>query len=340
MPSKHKIWAQLPPLPKDQLVSQVQKYESAGLEGIWSSQTFGAPFVPLAAAAAVSTKLKLGTGIALAFVRSPLDTATMALDVDTISGGRLVLGLGSSAKMLIDAFGMEYGKPLKHMREVIGLIRQIVAKGHTGELGLLEGEYHTLDLRHFRTLAPPTRTEIPIFMPAVFEKACQMAGELANGLLGHPLWSDKWIKEQVFANVDTGLKQTGRNRSEIDINLNVFVAVNKDKREAINDARANIAYYSQSEQYHRYFEYIGFGKEAKAIQDAFTRNDFTAMSAACSDEMVEAIALVGPADEVRRRMSERAELADSITPVIPHFGLTPEKAAFYLDGIADCFYGN
>jgi probable F420-dependent oxidoreductase len=334
----HKIWAQLPPLPKDMLIAQVQKYESAGLEGIWSSQTFGAPFVPLAAAAVVSSKLKLGTGIALAFVRSPLDTATMALDLDLISDGRLVLGLGSSAKMLVDAFGTEYGKPLRHMREVIGLIRQIIAKGHTGELGFLEGEYHTLDLRHFRTLYAPLRTEIPIFMPAVFENACQMAGELANGLLGHPLWCDQWIREQVFTNVETGIKKAGRTRSNIDINLSVFVAINNDKREAINDARANIAYYSQSDQYFRYFDYIGFGKEAKAIQDAFARNDFAAMTAECSDAMVEAIALVGPADEVRKRMQQRAQHADAITPVIPHFGLSAEKSAFYLDGIAECFY--
>lgn len=338
MSSAQKIWAQLPPLPREMLVEQVRKYESAGLEGIWSSQTFGAPFVPLAAAAAVSSKIKLGTGIALAFTRSPLETACNAMDLDLISDGRLVLGLGSSAKMLIDAFGMEYGKPLKHMREVIWMVRQLIAKGYTGELGELKGDYHQLDLRHFRTLSPPLRSVIPIYMPAVFENACQMAGELADGLLGHPLWCDRWIRDKVLQNVDEGLKKTGRARADVDINLSVFVAINNDKREAIEDSRANIAFYSQSDQYYRYFEYIGFGDEAKAVQAAYARGDLAAAAAACSDEMVEAIALVGPEDEVRKRMAKRTVSVDAITPVIPHFGLSAEKAAFYLDGIARCFY--
>jgi len=324
---------------KNVLVPLVQQYESAGLEGVWSSQTFGAPFIPLAAAAAVSDTLKLGTGIALAFTRSPLETALNAMDVDRISGGRCVLGLGSSAKSLIGAFGMEYGKPLAHMREVIDMVRQVIAKGHTGELGVLKGEYHTLDLSHFRTLEAPVRTAIPIYMPAVFEKAVQMAGELADGLLAHPLWADSWIHNQLEPNLKLGLDKSGRQRSEVDVNLQMFVAINNDKREAIEDTRPTIAYYSQSPQYHRYFEAIGFASEARAIQEAFARSDFAAMSAACSDEMVEAIALVGTVDEVRKRFASRIAVADSATPVIPHVGLSNEKAQFYTQQIAAAFYG-
>lgn len=339
MKESMKIWAQLPPLPKENLVALVNLYESAGLEGIWSSQTFGAPFLPLCAAAAVSDRLKLGTGIALAFVRSPLETALNAMDLDRISGGRCVLGLGSSAKSLIDAFGMEYGKPLVHMREIIGLVRQIIAKGHTGELGVLKGQYHTLDLEHFQTLEAPVRTEIPIYMPAVFEKAVQMAGELADGLLGHPLWADSWIQNQLEANLKVGLDKTGRERSEVDVNLQIFVAINDDRHQAIEDCRATIAYYSQSPQYHRYFEAIGLGKEARAIQEAFARKDFASMTAACTDEMVAAIALVGPRDEVKKRMVVRTAVADSCTPVIPHIGLSPEQLQFYTQSIAENFYG-
>ena len=187
----------------------MQRYESASLEGIWASQTFGAPFGPLSAAAVVSKRLKLGTGIALAFVRSPLETACNIMDLDLISGGRSVLGLGSSAQSLTEgAFGMPYGKPLRHMREVIGLVRLIVAKAHTGELGLLEGEYHRLDLSHFRTFAPPVRTAIPIYLPAVFEKACELAGEIADGLLGHPLWNEQWIAEQTISGAAPRARQS------------------------------------------------------------------------------------------------------------------------------------
>lgn len=333
-----KIWAQLPPVHKDILVPMVQGYEAAGIEGIWCSQTFAAPFIPLAAAASVSDKLKLGTGIALAFARSPLETALNAMDLDRISGGRAVLGLGSSAQSLNDAFGVEYGKPITHMREVIGLIRTIVAGAHTGELGVLEGEYHRLDLSHFRTFEPPVRAEIPIYLPAVFEKAVQMAGELANGLLAHPLWADSWIHNQLESNLKLGLDKAGRARNEVTVNLQMFVAINDDKQEAINDCRQNIAWYSQSPQYLRYFEAIGFGKEAAGIQEAFARNDFEAMFAACSDDMVEAIALVGSMDEVKKRFASRTVAADAATPVIPHVGLSQEKSRYYTAKIAEAFY--
>ena len=341
MKASEHIWAQLPPLPREQLVAAVARYESAGLEGIWASQTFGAPFLPLAAAAAVSEKIKLGTGIALAFVRSPLETACNIMDLDLISGGRAILGLGSSAQSLTEgAFGSPYGKPLRHMREVIGMVRAIVAKGHTGELGVLKGEYHTLDLTNFRTLSAPVRTDIPVYLPAVFQNACEMAGEITDGLLGHPLWNAPWIRDVAVPALQRGLDKGGRPRSAVTVNLQMFVAVNPDKREAINDARANIAFYSQSPQYLRYFDGIGMGEPARALQERFAAGDLAGMVAACTDEMVESIALVGPKDEVLRRFHERVEHADACTPVIPHYGLEPDKMAFYSAGIADLFYGN
>ncbi len=340
MNSTVRIWAQLPPMPREQLIAAVQRYESAAVEGIWASQTFGAPFGLLSAAAVASKRLKLGTGIALAFVRSPLETACNIMDLDLISGGRSVLGLGSSAKSLTEgAFGMPYGKPLRHMREVIGLVRQIVAKAHTGELGLLQGEYHRLDLRYFRTFAPPLRTSIPIYLPAVFEKACELAGEIGDGLLGHPLWNEQWIAQQTLPALRRGLATAGRGRAAVTLNVQMFVAVNPDRRAAIEDARPSIAYYSQSPQYLRYFDEIGFGAEARALQECFARGDLQGMVAACSDAMVESIAIVGSADEVRRRVRERTHEADACTPVIPHYALQQDKLDFYSAGIADLFYG-
>lgn len=339
MAAEHHVWAQLPPMPREQLVGAVSHWESAGLEGIWSSQTFGAPFLPLSAAAAVSERLLLGTGIALAFVRSPLETACNIMDLDLISGGRAVLGLGSSAQWLTETvFGMSYGKPLTHMREVIGLIRTLVANAHKGELGLLAGDYHKLDLTNFRTLHPPVRTEIPIYMPAVFQNACEMAGELADGLLGHPLWNEQWIKGEAAAALKRGLDKAGRERKAVTLNLQVWIVVNDDKKAAIEDARPTVAYYSQSPQYLRYFDAIGFGDSARALQEAFARGDLAGMVAACSDEMVESIALVGSKDEVLRRFHERTEHADACTPVPPHYGIDQDKMDFYNSGIADLFY--
>ena len=94
MAMKRRYWGVIPPMPSGALGEAIKQCEAIGLEGIWAIQLWGPPFVTLGAAAMASTRLKLGTGVALAFTRSPLETACAALDVDTISGGRMVLGLG------------------------------------------------------------------------------------------------------------------------------------------------------------------------------------------------------------------------------------------------------
>jgi probable F420-dependent oxidoreductase len=333
------VWAELPVLPAGELVPLVQGWEAAGVEGVWAPQIFGAPFTVLAAAAAVTTRIKLGSGIALAFTRSPLETACSAIDLDHISQGRAVLGLGSSAQSQVEgSFGMPYGKPLAHMREVVDQVRAVIAQGHTGELKRLEGAYHTLDLSHFRLVRPAHRSAIPVYLPAVFEKACEQAGAIADGLLGHPLWTTAWLRDRVTGSIQAGLDQAGRSRSQIDVNLMIFTVINPDHAEAIADARANIAFYTQSPQYLRYFTEIGFGTEAQAIQAAFAAQDYAAMARACPDEMVSAITILGSADEVRELVAERAQFADSITPVVPQFGMAPDKAALYRQRIADLFY--
>ena len=334
------VWAELPVLPASELVPLVQGWETAGVEGIWAPQIFGAPFTTLAAAAAVTSRIKLGTGIALAFTRSPLETACSAIDLDHISDGRAVLGLGSSAQSQIEgSFGMAYGKPLAHMREVVSQVREVIARGHTGELTRLEGQYHTLDLSHFRLVRPARRSAIPVYLPAVFEKACTQAGAIADGLLGHPLWTTAWLRDRVGQSLKAGLDSSGRQRSDVDVNLMIFTVINPDHAEAIADARANIAFYTQSPQYLRYFSEIGFGAEASAIQAAFAAQDYAAMARACPDDMVRAITVLGSADEVRRQVAERALHADSITPVVPQFGIEPDKAAVYRQRIAELFYG-
>ena len=334
------VWAELPVLPASELVPLVQGWEAAGVEGVWAPQIFGPPFAALAAAAAVTKRIRLGTGIALAFTRSPLETACSAIDLDHISEGRAVLGLGSSAQSQIEgSFGMAYGKPLAHMREVVEQVRAVIAHGHSGALGKLEGAYATLDLTHFRLVRPALRPAIPIYLPAVFEKACEQAGEIADGLLGHPLWTTDWIRDKVGKHVKVGLDRAGRDRADLTVNLMIFTVINPDRAEAIADARANIAFYTQSPQYLRYFAEIGFGREAQAIQAAFAAQDFAAMASECPDEMVCAITVLGSADEVRARIAERAEGADAITPVVPQFGIAPEKAALYRQRIAEVFYG-
>ncbi len=336
---KRKYWGLVPPLPAAILTDTVKQCEAIGLEGVWVPQLWSPPFLALGAAAVVSSKLKLGSGVALAFVRSPLETACAALDLDLISGGRAVLGVGPSVRWWNeDWYGVHYGKPIPHLREAVKVIRLIIAKGHTGDLGKVDGEYYKLDLDHFKTLGPPVRTEIPIYIPAVYETACRVAGEIADGLPGHPIWCEQWILEQVASNVAKGIAKAGRARTSFDLNVWLFVAPGPDKKECIEDARTTVAFYSQFEQYERYFAACGFGKEARAIIDATKRHDTAAALRACTDAMVEKFCLVGPIDGVRKAIDRIGQVADSFTLCVPFYALLPEKVMTYNQRIAEGFY--
>src|ERR1043166_9727026 len=264
--TKRKYWGVIPPLPGPVLAGATKQCEDLGLEGIWSIQLWGSPFVTLAGAAMASSKLKLGTGVALAFVRSPLDTASAALDVDTISGGRMVLGLGPSVRWWNEQwFGVSYGKPIPHLREAVTVIRTIIARAHSGDLGKIETEYYKLDLDRFKTLAPPVRTHIPIYLPALYETAARVSGEAADGLAPHPICSEQWLLEHIAPSLEKGLQKAGRNRRAFDLNICPWGVPAPTKKEAIEDARATVVFYALHPQYTKYFAENGYGREAETI---------------------------------------------------------------------------
>ena len=135
-----RYWGVLPPQPAAQLVAYAKQAEAWGLEGLWGIQLPGPAFLPLATAAAGTERLKLGTGVALAFTRSPLETAMSALDLDLISGGRVVLGVGPSVQFVNEHWhGVRYEKPLKRLREAVTLIRLIFGQRIYGRAGKVGG---------------------------------------------------------------------------------------------------------------------------------------------------------------------------------------------------------
>lgn len=334
-----RFWTVIPPLPAKTLGHMAKDAEDMGLEGLWALQLFGSAFVPLAAATMTTDRIKLGTGVAQAFARSPLETACTALDLDFINGGRTVLGLGPTLRWWNeDWHGVHYGKPIPHMREAIEVIRMIIGKGHTGELGKWEGEYYTLNLDGFKTQYPPVRTEIPIYLPALYETATRVAGEIADGVAGHAMWCEQFILNQVKTQVAKGLTKAGKERSGFDLNIWQFVAPGADKKQCIQDARRTVAFYASFSQYERYFSACGFGDEARAVSQAAGAKDDAAMLKACTDAMVEKFALVGPIDDIRARVGRMAEVADSFTLCVPFYGLTEAQVGEYNQRIAQAFY--
>jgi alkanesulfonate monooxygenase SsuD/methylene tetrahydromethanopterin reductase-like flavin-dependent oxidoreductase (luciferase family) len=291
--------------------------------------------------AAVTERVQLGSGIAIAFTRSPFETAMTAMDLDRVSGGRVVLGLGTSIKAWVeDLFGVPgYGKPVEHLRETIGLIREIIAKSHTGELERFQGTYHAHDWTTFQgAFAPPVRERIPIWVAANQRGLTRLAGELCEGFIDHPAHGPHWALTQGQQALEEGLRRAGRDRSDIHWNAWFWAAVSDDRREAIEDSRPTMAFYAGMKQYEPMYAALGFEREARACQAAVERRDMAAAAAAVTDEMVDAFVLVGSPDECRKRLAEVWDVADSFCLVPPLTGLSPEKFGFYLQGIAETFY--
>ncbi|MBK7125272.1 MAG: LLM class flavin-dependent oxidoreductase [Dehalococcoidia bacterium] len=339
MANKPRYWGTLSPLPAQVITAQAQQFESMGLEGVFAPQVYGPPFIPLAVAAGATTRLKLASGIALAFARSPFETAVAAMDMDTVSNGRFVLGLGSSVRSWSEGFfGMPYGKPVEHLREVIEIVRLVIQKSHTGELGRYDGKYHQLDFSEFQPLRAPVRTDLPIWVAGLRQPILKLGAEVADGVIGHPIWSIEWATTKVIDDISAGLAKAGRKRSDIEFNVWLFVAPNNDRKQAIEDAKATVAFYAGVEQYEAYFAAHGFGKEARLLQEGVKRGDYLGVKHLVPDEMAQTFVVCGTPDEVRARVAKVWEVADSACLNPPIYALEPEQVMAYGMAIAQLFY--
>ncbi|MDQ3947360.1 MAG: LLM class flavin-dependent oxidoreductase [Actinomycetota bacterium] len=336
-------WAFLTPfVPGEVLTAQAQQIESMGMAGIFIPEIYSSPWMGLGFLAGVTERVKLANGIQIAFTSSPFEIAMTAMDLDRVSNGRAVLGLGTSIRTWVEGFhGMSnYGKPVEHLREVIDIVRMIIRKTHAGEpLGSYDGKYHQHDWSTFLgAFAPAIRPEIPIWIAANQKGLTRLAGEVADGFIDHPIHGPHWTLTHGREALEEGLRKAGRSRSDIHWSCWLWVAVNNDRSEALNDSRATIAFYAGMKQYEPMFAKMGFEKEAQACSAALETGDIPAWVGAITDEMIETFVIMGTADECRKRVEEVWDVADSFCLVPPIGGLPPEKIMFYIGGIAETFY--
>jgi probable F420-dependent oxidoreductase len=319
--------------------AQAKMQEDAGLEGLLAVQVYSMPFIPLAVAAAATSRVRLLSGIALAFTRSPYETALAAMDLDRISGGRFTLGLGCSVRSWSEGiYGMPYGKPLEHMREVVEVVRMVIAKAHTGELKRYDGIYHHHDFSELQPPPPPLRTDLPVWIAALRAPLVSLAAEIADGVMGHPIWSIPWATTKMTEALERGLKRGGKQRSDIEFQVGLFVAANPDRAEAVNDARPTVAFYAGVAQYEEYFAAHGFREEARRLQEGVQRGDYVSVAHLVPDEMAETFVVCGTPDEVRKKIEPVWDVADSLLLAPPAYALPPEKLMAYVGAIASTFY--
>lgn len=319
-------------------VEVAQRAEAAGLERVWVAELHRSALVPTAAMAAATSTIGVGTGIMWAFTRSEMTTALAALDLDDLSDGRLVLGLGTGVKRLIeDWHHMEFGKPALHARETISLIRRIVATAHLGDSIQVDGEYVRVDIRGYLRPFAPRRTEIPIYLAAVGPVMTGLAGEIADGWLAHELGSPAYVRKNVLPNLEAGMRKAGREPGSVRKVVSACCVPYHDARQAKRWAAGLVAFYASVRTYENFFEFHGFLDEARRVQVAFRSGDHRAMVDAVPDTMVDAFTFAGTPDEVRARLEEYEGIADGIKLTPPTHEVEPEVTRLAQDALLEMF---
>jgi probable F420-dependent oxidoreductase len=188
--------------------------EQSGFVGLWTAEAAHNPFLPLALAAHVTTRIQLGTQIAVAFPRSPMVTAQIAWDLAAQSKGRFILGLGTQVKTHIThRFSTEWGQPVARLREYIEAMRKIWDTWQTGAPLRHKGQFYTFALMTpFFNPGPIENPSIPVYVAGVNERICQMAGEICQGLHAHAFHTRRYLEEIVINSVEKGLKRSDRQR--------------------------------------------------------------------------------------------------------------------------------
>jgi probable F420-dependent oxidoreductase len=292
------------------IIEHAKHAEADGFDALWSSETQHDPFLPLALTAEHTHRIQLGTGIAVAFARSPTVLAHTAWDLQKLSQGRFILGLGTQVKAHIERrFGMIWGHPTPRLRETILAIRALWNCWQTGEKLNFRGEFFKLTLMSpFFNPGPIEHPHIPIYIAGVNEHLCQLAGELCEGFHVHPFHTPKYLAEFVLPNIEIGLEKSGRARGDIQLASSVFVfggdtEEERDKnREAV---RQQIAFYASTPSYHIVFELHGWKAIAEELSSLASRGRWEEMPTLITDQMLAIFAEEGEWTELPAKVMHR-----------------------------------
>ncbi len=241
--------------------------EAAGYSGAWTAETSHDPFLPLAVAAESTSQIELGTSIAVAFARNPMLLANIGWDLQTLSQGRFVLGLGSQIKPHITKrFSMEWSHPAARMREMVLAVRAIWDTWQNGTPLQFRGEYyrHTLmtpffapDAAELGDFGPPK-----IFLAGVGELMTEVAGEVCDGFFCHGFTTEKYLREITIPALERGRAKAGRSLDGFEIVGPSFVvtgSTDEQMQKAITSTRQQIAFYGSTPAYRKVLETHGWG---------------------------------------------------------------------------------
>ncbi|MDX3512647.1 LLM class F420-dependent oxidoreductase [Streptomyces caniscabiei] len=298
--------------------------EDLGLSAVWVSEAYGSDAVTVMSwIAARTSRIDVGSAVLQIPARSPAMTAMTAATLDTLSGGRLRLGLGVSGPQVSEGWhGVRFASPLGRTREYVGLVRRALRReplAHAGRhftLPLPDGPGKALAL----TIRPP-RERIPVYLAALGPRNLELTGEIADGWL--PVFFSPEHAAQQLRPLTAGLAKSGRTLDGFDIAPGVPLVTGPDWRTCARRVRGYAALYlggmggREDNHYTRLAERMGFGDGARAVQERFLAGDYPGAMAAVPLEFLDATSLLGPRERIAERMTAFAEAGATTLNLMP-----------------------
>lgn len=276
----------------DDLRALARIAEDAGFEGIFSPEV--PPYSALANAqvfAEATSKIKVGTWITNIYMRHAVVATAEALTIQEISGGRMILGLGVSHKPVNDRYGIDMGDPLEVMRNYVSAVKSFA-----------DGSSPLLTIK--RQLP-----KLPVYIAGLTKGAARLAGQVADGIMPYLATPEYIQKLQSF--VIEGANEAGRDPTEIDITSGIPSFISDDLEAARNAGKRGLSGYARFPFYQRMIRNIGFGEVVERIQSGENPAE------AFSDELLDAIALVGPPDRARSRLEDHTAAGVDLPIIVP-----------------------
>jgi probable F420-dependent oxidoreductase len=289
---------------------QVREADALGYDVLLSAEIPIDPYFPLVIASQIPSNLTLGTGIAVALSRSPVSTAYSAWEMQRMSGGRFMLGLGSQVKAHITRrFAMPWSGPAERMREYIQVVKACWNTWQTGEALDYQGEIYQVNLMPPGMQLPPqANPNIPVQLAAVGEHMLGVAGEVCEGVRLHDFASRKYIEQVALPKLREGFARSGRAQAlwdafEITGGGMIATAATPDElAKEVIDLRKRLAFYASTPAYRIQLDLEGYGEQAEQLTKMSKEGRWDEMLSVFTEEMAHCYAAIGTHDQIVDRI--------------------------------------
>lgn len=290
-----------------------KQIEDMGFDGLWTAETMNSPFLPLPLAAYHTTKLELGTAIAVAFPRSPMVMAQLAWDLSKQSNGRFMLGLGTQiAVHIAKRFSAQWdGKPVSQMREYIESMRIIWEAFQNGGSLRYRGDHYSFGvLPPFFNPGPIENPDIPVYVAGVGAALSRLAGEMCQGFHVHPFHTTKYLRESTRPAIQEGAEKADRSIDDVSLFCPIFVVTGRNEEEIQRNTieiKSQIAFYASTPSYHKVLDMHGWRDFGEKMNRMTKENKWHEMWKEVPDEILHEFAVVAPPDELPYAVREKYE---------------------------------